>query len=58
MKSLVEVHLQGKENSSIGEKEFGVPSLYREAMASHWLHPHWEGRGVFLPVGLCYCCRV
>ena len=40
------------------EKETGKAGVNKENMAFYWLSPCQERRGVFLLLGLCYCCRV
>ena len=41
------------------EKEAGRAAVNKESMASYWLRPCQERRGVFLlPLGLCYLHRV
>ena len=50
---------QGKENVFIEEKrKLGERAVVnRESMASHWLSPCQERKGVFFLMGLCYCHR-
>ena len=49
---------QGKEKDFLEGKRKMGRAVNKEPKAFHWLSRCLERRAVFLPFGLCYCCRV
>lgn len=47
-RALLKPSYKGKRILLKEKRSSGVPSLYREAIASHWLHPRWEEESFFL----------